>query len=102
MSQKSPLSIVNETFGAKDKLVDKLMAMLDRDEEPKDELRKRLLASAKRSDTKRYGRFFHQMLDRGIYLPPAQLEAGFISLAHADRDIDTFITMSQEALAAVG
>jgi hypothetical protein len=46
MSQKSPLSIVNDTFGAKDKLVDKLMAMLDRDEEPKEELRKRLLAAA--------------------------------------------------------
>ena len=45
MPQKSPLSIVNETFGAKDKLVDKLVAMLDRDEEPKDELRKRLLAA---------------------------------------------------------
>ena len=59
-------------------------------------------ASAKRSDTKRYGRFFHEMLERGIYLPPAQLEAGFISLAHNDRDIDTFITMSQEAFAAIG
>jgi glutamate-1-semialdehyde 2,1-aminomutase len=58
-------------------------------------------ASAKRSDTKRYGRFFHEMLDRGIYLPPAQLEAGFISLAHTDKDIDTYITMSQEALAAI-
>ncbi len=58
-------------------------------------------ASAKRSDTKRYGRFFHQMLDRGIYLPPAQLEAGFISLAHTDKDIDTFITMSHEAFAAI-
>jgi glutamate-1-semialdehyde 2,1-aminomutase len=58
-------------------------------------------ASAKRSDTKRYGRFFHEMLNRGIYLPPAQLEAGFISLAHTDTDIDQFITMSQEALAAV-
>lgn len=58
-------------------------------------------ASAKRSDTKRYGRFFHEMLSRGIYLPPAQLEAGFISLAHTDKDIDTFITMSQEALAAI-
>jgi hypothetical protein len=46
MSQKSPLSIVNETFGAKDKLVDKLMAMLDRDEESKDELRTRLLSAA--------------------------------------------------------
>jgi glutamate-1-semialdehyde 2,1-aminomutase len=59
-------------------------------------------ASAKRSDTKRYGRFFHEMLERGVYLPPAQLEAGFISLAHNDRDIDTFITMSQEAFAAIG
>jgi glutamate-1-semialdehyde 2,1-aminomutase len=58
-------------------------------------------ASAKRSDTKRYGRFFHEMLERGVYLPPAQLEAGFISLAHNDRDIDTFITTSQEALAAI-
>ncbi len=46
MSQKSPLSIVNETFGAKDKLVDKLVVLLDRDEEPKADLRKRLLAAA--------------------------------------------------------
>jgi hypothetical protein len=46
MPQKSPLSIVNETFGAKDKLVDKLAAMLDRGEEPKAELRKRLLVAA--------------------------------------------------------
>jgi hypothetical protein len=46
MPQKSPLSLVNETFGAKDKLVDKLVAMLDRGEEPKAELRKRLLAAA--------------------------------------------------------
>ncbi|MGO9291556.1 MAG: hypothetical protein ACLQIJ_22725 [Polyangia bacterium] len=46
MPQKSPLSLVNETFGAKDKLLDKLVAMLDRDEEPKADLRKRLLAAA--------------------------------------------------------
>jgi hypothetical protein len=46
MPQKSPLSIVNETFGAKDKLVDKLVVLLDRDEEPKADLRKRLLAAA--------------------------------------------------------
>jgi hypothetical protein len=45
MPQKSPLSIVNETFGAKDKLVDKLVVLLDRDEEPKADLRKRLLAA---------------------------------------------------------
>jgi hypothetical protein len=46
MPQKSPLSLVNETFGAKDKLVDKLVALLDRSEEPKADLRKRLLAAA--------------------------------------------------------
>jgi glutamate-1-semialdehyde 2,1-aminomutase len=58
-------------------------------------------ASAKRADTKRYARFFHEMLDRGIYLPPAQLEAGFISLAHQDDDIDTFVAASREALATI-
>ena len=36
MSQKSPLAIVNETFGAKDKLVDKLVGLLDRGDESKD------------------------------------------------------------------
>ena len=58
-------------------------------------------ASAKQADGKNYGRFFHEMLDRGIYLPPAQLEAGFISLAHKDEDIDTFIATSREAFAAI-
>jgi len=46
MPQKSPLAIVNETFSAKDKLVDKLVALLDRDEEPKADLRKRLLTAS--------------------------------------------------------
>ena len=58
-------------------------------------------ASAKRADTGRYARFFHEMLDRGIYLPPAQLEAGFISLAHQDGDIDAFVAASREALATI-
>jgi hypothetical protein len=48
MPQKSPLSLVNETFGAKDKLVDKLVALLDRDDEPKAELRRRLLTASNR------------------------------------------------------
>ncbi len=43
--------------------------------------------SAKRSDTKRFGEFFHFMLDRGIYLAPSQFEAGFVSTAHTERDI---------------
>jgi hypothetical protein len=47
MSQKSPLEVVNEKFGGKDKLVDKLVGLLESDES-KDELRKRLLAVANR------------------------------------------------------
>jgi hypothetical protein len=47
MSQKSPLEVVNEKFGGKDKLVDKLVGILESDES-KDELRKRLLAVANR------------------------------------------------------
>ncbi len=46
MSQKSPVAIVNETFGAKDKLVDKLVGLLDRGDESKDDLRKRLSTAA--------------------------------------------------------
>jgi hypothetical protein len=46
MSQKSPLALVNETFGAKDKLVDKLVGLLDRGDESKDDLRKRLSSAA--------------------------------------------------------
>jgi hypothetical protein len=46
MSQKSPLAIVNETFGAKDKLVDKLVGLLDRGDEAKDDLRKRFSSAA--------------------------------------------------------
>ena len=58
-------------------------------------------ASAKRADAGRYARFFHEMLDRGIYLPPAQLEAGFISLAHQDEDIDAFVAASRAAFATI-
>lgn len=47
-------------------------------------------ASARTADTALFARFFHGMLDRGIYLPPAQFEAGFVSAAHNDDDIDRF------------
>ncbi len=43
--------------------------------------------SAKRSDIARFGRFFHFLLEHGVYLPPSQFEAGFLSTAHTDRDI---------------
>jgi glutamate-1-semialdehyde 2,1-aminomutase len=44
-------------------------------------------ASAKRSDTRRYAAFFHAMCERGVFLPPAQFEAWFVSTAHSDSDL---------------
>jgi glutamate-1-semialdehyde 2,1-aminomutase len=57
-------------------------------------------ASAKRSDSARFGRFFHELLERGVYLPPAQLEAGFISGAHTENDVDAFIAAADPAMKA--
>ncbi|MBS3920272.1 MAG: glutamate-1-semialdehyde 2,1-aminomutase [Deltaproteobacteria bacterium] len=45
-------------------------------------------ASAKTSDTKRFAKFFIEMLEQGIYLPPSQFEAWFISLVHTQKDLD--------------
>ncbi len=59
------------------------------------------LASAKTSDTALYGRFFHAMLDRGVYFAPAQFEAGFLSLAHTEAEIDRTIAAADDALAEV-
>jgi glutamate-1-semialdehyde 2,1-aminomutase len=44
--------------------------------------------SAKKADTRRYAHFFHAMLQRGVYLAPSQFEAGFMSLAHTQADVD--------------
>jgi glutamate-1-semialdehyde 2,1-aminomutase len=46
------------------------------------------LADAMRSDRERFARFFHGMLDQGVYLAPSQFEAGFISTAHTPEDIE--------------
>lgn len=56
--------------------------------------------SAKRSDTRRFSRFFGAMLDRGVYLAPSQFEAAFVSAAHTDRDIDETIAAAREAFGA--
>jgi glutamate-1-semialdehyde 2,1-aminomutase len=58
-------------------------------------------ASAKRADTRRYARFFHAMLARGVYLAPSQFEAGFVSLAHTDDDLDATLQAAGEAFAEV-
>ncbi|WP_133493577.1 glutamate-1-semialdehyde 2,1-aminomutase [Alcanivorax sp. 24] len=52
-------------------------------------------------DTERFQRFFHAMLDRGIYLAPSAFEAGFVSIAHSDEDIDATINAAREAFAAL-
>ena len=48
----------------------------------------RTFAEAKRTDREAYSRFFHAMLDAGIYLPPSAFEAAFTSSAHGDRELD--------------
>ena len=58
-------------------------------------------ASARTADTAAFARFFHVMLDRGFYLPPAQLEAAFVSLAHSEADIDATIAAARDAFAQV-
>jgi glutamate-1-semialdehyde 2,1-aminomutase len=58
-------------------------------------------ATAKLANTKHYAKFFHEMLRLGFYLPPAQLEAAFISAVHQESEIDAFIKAAHEALAAV-
>ena len=55
-------------------------------------------ADAKRSDTRRYARFFREMLDRGIFLAPSQFEAAFVSVAHTSADVDRTLTAANEAL----
>jgi glutamate-1-semialdehyde 2,1-aminomutase len=56
---------------------------------------------AKSSDTKRYARYFREMLQRGIFLAPSQFEAAFVSAAHTSEDIDRTIRAASEAFAEV-
>ncbi len=56
---------------------------------------------AKRSDTALFGRFFWEMLARGVYLPCSQFEAAFVSVAHTPADISATIEAAQDALKAI-
>jgi glutamate-1-semialdehyde 2,1-aminomutase len=56
--------------------------------------------SAKRSDTSRFAKFFHFMLERGVYLAPSQFEAGFVSAAHSEEDIQLTVEAAREFFAA--
>jgi glutamate-1-semialdehyde 2,1-aminomutase len=53
------------------------------------------------SDKARFNRFFHAMLDRGIYFAPSAFEAGFVSAAHAEEDIARTIALAAEVLPAL-
>jgi glutamate-1-semialdehyde 2,1-aminomutase len=53
------------------------------------------------TDKARFNRFFHGMLDRGVYLAPALYEAGFVSAAHTEADISATVAAAAEAFAAL-
>ncbi len=57
---------------------------------------------AKRADHFKFRKFFHAMLDRGVYLPPSGYEAWFVSLAHDDAVIDHTVAAARSALAEMG
>jgi glutamate-1-semialdehyde 2,1-aminomutase len=58
-------------------------------------------ATANLSDRQLYGRFFHAMLDEGVYLAPSQFEAGFVSIAHTENIIDQTIEAARKAFLAI-
>jgi glutamate-1-semialdehyde 2,1-aminomutase len=53
---------------------------------------------AMQGDAARYGRFFHSMLKRGVYLAPSAFETAFLSTAHSYEDIDKTVAAFREAL----
>ena len=58
--------------------------------------------SAKACDTARFGKFFHFLLERGVYIAPSQFEAGFVSAAHSEDDIRATVTAAREFFNAAG
>jgi glutamate-1-semialdehyde 2,1-aminomutase len=52
--------------------------------------------SAKKCDTARFGKFFHFLLERGVYIAPSQFEAGFVSAAHSPEDIRATVAATRE------
>jgi glutamate-1-semialdehyde 2,1-aminomutase len=59
------------------------------------------LADAMTSDRRRFARYFHGMLEAGIYLAPSQFEAGFISTAHSAGDIEKTVKAARHVLRAL-
>ena len=59
------------------------------------------LADAKTSNMDRFKKYFHGMMEEGIYLAPSQFEAGFISAAHSDDDIAKTVAAAEKVLATL-
>jgi glutamate-1-semialdehyde 2,1-aminomutase len=57
---------------------------------------------AKTADTERYARFHRALLERGVYLAPSQFEAGFLSTAHGEAEIDVTVDAAARAFASLG
>ena len=57
--------------------------------------------SASKADTALFGKFFRELLAQGVYWPPSQFEAAFVSLAHSDRDIEKTTTAIERALSSL-
>ena len=56
------------------------------------------LADAMKANRERFKQFFHGMLDAGIYLAPSQFEAGFLSTAHSEADIEKTVSAAAEVM----
>jgi len=56
--------------------------------------------AAVKSDQDLFGRYFNEMLNRGVYLPPSQFEALFVNLAHSEAEIEATVKANYEALKA--
>jgi glutamate-1-semialdehyde 2,1-aminomutase len=87
---KDSLKSLNKNFQIN--RVDSMMTLFFTDKPVNDYL------SAINSDTKLYGKYFHEMLNRGIYLPPAQFEAFFVSSSHSKDDLDRTIKSCFESI----
>jgi len=58
-------------------------------------------AAASSSDTAAFARFHHAMMERGVWLPPSQFEAAFVSTAHGEREVELVLEAAREAMVEV-
>lgn len=72
-----------------------MMTVFFTDEKVKD------LSSAKKSNTSLFARFFNAMLEEGVYLPPSQFEAMFLSTAHTEEDVDRILESAERAISRI-